>query len=351
MRRSLPTLSVLALLAACSSNAPDTGGDAGDAGEALDAEGDGPVVTPQTEACTGSATACLSGRAAPSGFTVAPKRMKANLYREYPGVGTASPLATVPIAVDGTWAFSGLLPWGHYFVEVLADFGQTVSIGAVVGPLSTPSTGAPVVVKVQPVQLSVLQEAQAGGAQQLVNALAYVFDPTSGAPVQNATVTIVVGGTPQPMAWTQVAGGAYGYVLQAASGTAAQASYAISTSLPGAAISTWNLAAPAATLSPTLSSPVNGAAVPAGQPLVVAWPAQPADVELVELYTQGTAGSWTSAYQVSADADATQQSMPGAVVTAGPLLVNVEFLLGGCPSTSDGCVAAAVVAASQVTAQ
>jgi len=353
MRRLLLALPVVPLLAACPSTAPapDTGDDAGDGGGLADGNPfDGPIITPQTEACTGDATACLSGTAAPSGFTAKPKRMEVNLYGEYPA-SNATPLTTVPVAVDGTWAFSGLSSWPHYFVQVVADFGQPVAIASVVGSLAVPSTGAPVPVRVLPVQLSILQEAQTGGAQQLVSALAYVFDPSTGAAVSDASVAIVVGGTPQPMTWTTVAASTSAYVLKAPSGTAAQASYAVTTALPGSATSTWQLTSPTSTLTPALTAPANGATVAKGAPFTVTWSAVPADAESVELYAMAQ-GAWTSVYQSPLDAaDVTQQAVPGMNVTAGPLLVNVQFLLGGCPASSDGCVAAAVVAATQVTAQ
>jgi hypothetical protein len=353
MRRLLLALPVLALLVGCPSTAaaPDTGDDAGEGGATLDGEADAVASTPTTEACTGATTACLSGTAAASGFTVQPARMKAELYREYPSSG-ATAMTSVPVALDGTWAFSGLPAWSHYFVQIVADFGQPVALSSVVGALTVPSTGAPpVAVRVQPVQLSVVQQSQVGAPQQLVSALAYVFDPSSGAPVSNATVSIVVGGTPEPMAYTAVAAGTYGYVLKAAASTPAQASYTVTTTLPGATASTWQLVAPTSTLTPVLSAPVTSTTVPAKQPLTVAWAAQPSDAELVTLYAQ-TEGVWNAVYQSPPDAaDVLQQIVPGPQVTMGALLVNVQFLSGSCPATADGCVAGAVVAAAQVTAQ
>ena len=276
--------------------------------------------------------------------------MEVHLFRGYPSAGSSA-IATVPVALDGTWAFSGLAAWDHYFVQVLADFGQAVSVAAVAGSLTVPSTAGPVAVQVPPVQLSVLQEAQASGGAQLVSAMAYVFDPSSGGAVSDATVAIDVGGAPQPLVLTQVTATTKAYVLQFPAGTAAQSSYTVTTALAGASTSTWTLSSPTTTLSPTLSSPTSGATVPAGQPLTVSWPELPSDGELVELFTQ-QAGAWTSVYQSAPDdGDVTQQIVPAADVTAGPVLVNVDFLLGSCPATSDGCVAATFVAASQVTAQ
>jgi hypothetical protein len=345
----------VALLVACSSSPPaDTGGDGGDGGDNEDGGIDGAFsgdafIAPPTEACTGASTACLSGTAATTGFTSPAKHMEARLFRGYPSAGS-TPLATVPVALDGTWAFSALPAWSHYFVQVLADFGQPLSVAAVAGSLTVPSA-APVAVQVPPVQLSVLQETQPASAAQLVSALAYVFDPATGALVPNAAVAIDVGGTPQALAWTALGGGSSAYVLKFASGTAAQSSYTVTTTLPGASASSWQLASPVASLAPSLTAPSNGGTVPAGQPLTVSWPTLASDAELVEVFNQ-PAGTWASDYQSPPDdSDATQQVVPPTYVTAGPLLINVEFLLGSCPTTSNGCVAAAFVAASQVTAQ
>jgi hypothetical protein len=350
--RSLHLVLPAALLVACPSTPPaDTGGDGGDAGEDGGTTEEGGYVTPQTEACTGASTACLSGSASTTGFTTSPRHMEVHLFRGYPSVGSAE-ISTIPVALDGTWAFSGVAAWDHYFVQVVADFGQPVAIAAVAGSLTVPSSTGPVAVQVPPVQLSVLQEAQPSGAVQLVSALAYVFDPSTGAAVSNATVAIEVGGAPQPLVWTSVTSTASAYVLKFPAGTAAQASYTVTTALSGSSsTSTWTLSSPTTSLSPTLTAPSSGGTVPAGQPLTVSWPELASDSELVELFTQ-QAGAWTSAYQSPPDdADVTQQTVPGADVTAGPLLINVDFLLGSCPVTSDGCVAATYVAASQVTAQ
>ena len=58
----------------------------------------------------------------------------------------------------------------------------------------------------KPVQLSVVQSATSGGALELESALAYVFEPSTGAPSTGTdTVTIGVGGTQVPMPWTAIA--------------------------------------------------------------------------------------------------------------------------------------------------
>jgi hypothetical protein len=277
--------------------------------------------------------------------------MIANLYREFPVEG-ATPLATVSVEADGTWAFTGLSAWQHYFVQVGADFGQPQAIGAVVGPLGVPATGS-TVVTVKPVQLTVVEQAPSGAAMQLVSALAYVFDPASGGLVQDATVTISVGGAAVSMPWTSV-GGTQAYSVAFGTPQAAQTTYAITTTLPGAAPTFWELQASTPSFAPSLSTPANGATVAQGQPLGVTWTAQPAaDEEIVELFTQQQ-GEWQQAY-VSPhpdDADVTQETVPGSYVVAGtPLLVDVLFPTASCPASADGCVVANEVAAAQITAQ
>jgi hypothetical protein len=277
--------------------------------------------------------------------------MIANLYREFPVEG-ATPLATVGVDPDGSWAFTGVSAWQHYFVQVGADFGQPLAIGAVVGPLGVPSTGS-TVVTVKPVQLTVVEQALSGGAMQLASALAYVFDPASGALVQDATVTISVGGASVPMPWKSV-GGTQAYSVTFATPPAAQASYAITTTLPGSQPTFWQLQASTPSFTPSLSAPANGVTVAKGQPLSVTWTAQPAaDEEILEFYTQQQ-GGWQQAY-VSPhpdDADVTQETVPGSYVVAGtPLLVDVLFATASCPSSADGCVVSNEVAASQITAQ
>ncbi len=305
----------------------------------------------QTSGCAAGAADCLGGTAGTAGFTATPARMDANLYREFPEQGTA-PLATVPVGSDGSWAFPALATWGHYYVQIAADFGQPQAVGAVVGPLSVPATGAPLAVNVKPVQLTVVEQALAGAALQLQSATAYVFDPGSGATVQGATVTITVGGSPVAMT-AGTSAGSYSASFASAP-PAAQPSYTITTALPGASPTSWQLQSASPTFTPTLTAPANGATVPKSQPLAVSWPAQPgADEEVVELFTQQQ-NAWQLAWSSPRpdDADVTQETVPATYVTAGsPLLVDVLFAVGSCPATADGCVVSGEIAAAQITAQ
>ena len=324
---------LVALLAGCPAVAPlpDQSSDGGDSD-----------AFPDTEACAGAATACLQGTAATRGFTVAAHGLEAVLFEGYPATG-ATNVAKVIVARDGTWAFSNLHPSTHYFVQVLADFGQAVAAPFVVGPVSIPSSGAPIAIQVPPVQLSVLQEQQTSG-MQLVSAQAYVFDPANGKTAAGATVTLDVGGVPQPLA---AAGAAYALTLPA--GTPAQASYTFTTSLADAGAPTaWQLTAPAGSLAPAVTVPANGASVDAGAWNVTWPPSIGSDAEVVTLYTPGD-GGWTPGFQAWLDAAQTSATIPMMGVAPGAVLVNVEFLLGSCAPAADGCVASAFVASSQIT--
>ena len=302
---------------------------------------------PRTE-CTGDATACLTGTVTLQGFTATPAELQVSLFREFPATGAVA-LTTVPIGAGGTWALSGLDPWEHYYLEALASFGQSQNVVRLVGPLSVPVSGGPVAVQLKPAELSVIEQAAPGAALQLQSATAYLFDPSSGAPLQGATVSISVGGTAVPMAWTPVAGGDSGYFASFSTPTPAQATYTITT----AAGASWQLVANPPTFTPTLSSPA-GATVPVNQPLTVTWPAQAAaDEEIVQLFTQSGTG-WSPTYEGPAlDADVTTATVPGSAV--GPagqlLLLNVSFLQGSCPASSDGCVVGELIVPAQITPQ
>jgi hypothetical protein len=303
--------------------------------------------------CTGDATACLSGKAVAKGFTGAtPTVYQARLFREFPIAG-ANPVATAFATADGTYAFSALPAWNHYFVQVAAQFGSPVAVGAVVGPLSVPSTG-PVDVTIQPVQLNIVHEAPAGQAMQLTSALAYVFDPVDGSPAKGASVTIEVGGSQVAMQ-ESAQGGAEAYSASFPASTPAQSTYTVTVLMPGLGQTpaTYHAASGTASFTPSLSAPGANATVPKGQPLAVSWTAQPqADEELVVLYAQ-TQGTWGQAYMAPApaDADATTATVPASAVTAGPLLVNVLFAAASCPADQAGCVVNDETAAVQVTAQ
>jgi hypothetical protein len=287
-----------------------------------------------------------------SGFLATPSRFQAQIFREFPVAG-ATPLATTYVGSDGSYAFSDLPPWGHYFVQAGADFGQPVAVGAVVGPLAVPQTGAGADVTIEPVQLTIVQQSSAAGTLALQSALAYVFDPNSGAPAKGATLTLdLVGGQVAMQESTQ--GGAEAYTAVFAQPEPAQATYTVTAVLPGATSpTTWHAAAGSTSFTPTLSAPSANAAVPQGQPLLVTWPSEAsADEELVVLYTQQQ-GAWAQQYESSRpdDEDVTTETIPGSYVASGTLLVNVLFAAAYCPSDQDGCVVTDETASAQITAK
>lgn len=318
---------------------------------------DGGIAPQQdTETCTGDTTKCLSGTAQTKSLA-APQAYFASLYTMLP-LGGAAPVAQQQVARDGTWAFSNLSEGEHYYVQIAAVYGEGAdggggnAIGATVGPLAVPASGSTQAVVVKPVQLTVEQSATSGGALELVSALAYVFDPTTGAPsTGNDTVTIGVGGTQVPMPWTAIAPNVYAYSATFTSPTPAQSTYTITTS----SSASWQLVANTPSFTPSITAPASGATVPSGTDLLVSWAPQPtADEELVLLYDQTTdGGPWTAVNPSAAPlpSSTTQATLPGSEIVAGPLLVDAEFLVGSCPLTADGCVISEAIASSQITAQ
>ena len=234
---------------------------------------DGGVAPQQdTETCTGDTTKCLSGTAQTKSLA-APQAYFASLYTMLP-LGGAAPVAQQQVARDGTWAFSDLSEGEHYYVQIAAVYGEGAdggggnAIGATVGPLAVPASGSTQAVVVKPVQLTVEQSATSGGALELVSALAYVFDPTTGAPsTGNDTVTIGVGGTQVPMPWTAIAPNVYAYSATFTSPTPAQSTYTITTS----SSASWQLVANTPSFTPSITAPASGATVPSGTDLLVSW--------------------------------------------------------------------------------
>ena len=53
--------------------------------------------------------------------------MEVSLYAVFPAAGSA-PLATTPVARDGSWAMSNLPAGTGYYLQLVADFGQPVSL-------------------------------------------------------------------------------------------------------------------------------------------------------------------------------------------------------------------------------
>jgi len=329
------------------------GGFVGDDGGAGDA-----AVQADTATCGGDTGGCLFGSVSQAdGFIVGPTRVVARLYREFPS-GSASPIDQQIVAKDLTWAFRGLAPWAHYYVEFEPGFhaDSGLSSGALtrVGPLAvSASAGAAVAVTVKPVQLDVFEQAATGDAMQVRTASARLVEVGAG----GSAVSIAVGNTSTPMPWTKLGGGTStdsAYYVQFAVPPPAEPSYEITTSLGGSSTTSWTLLADPPTFTGAITSPPAGAAVPAGQDLTVTWALQPAaDYEEVELFQQ-VQGAWTSVFaspQPDA-ADIGQETIPGArIAQPGMYLVNVAFTKASCPPTTDGCVHASTVANERLAVQ
>lgn len=353
MRATVATVAgcVLSLAVACSpGSAPSPV--QGDGGIVM-GDGGGVLPPPAHWACSGEAGACLSGTATTKGFSTQPRNLFAELYRIFP-LGSETPDQMETVASDGTWAFDGVPAWEHYFVRIVADFGQSPAIATFAGPLSAPSTGGPVAVTVKPIQ-AIASEHGMGGSYVVDWASAEVFDPSNGAELQgsSATVSIDVGGTTTTMPWTTMQQEGL-YFLEFPSPPAAQASYTISASGQafGSMPTSWTLVPSPPSFTPAITSPTNGMKVSASQALTVSWPAQSAvDYVTVALF-QVTDGGVTAAGanpppQLSPDTTSQMLSIPGP----GSYVVDVYFTSAACPTTADGCVLSSAVVAAQITAQ
>jgi hypothetical protein len=348
-------------------NADDGGDAAADATVAVDTGGATAALPPLTAAekaaCVANPTGCLTGTAAASTFTTTPAQMTAKLYRVFP-YGTEQPLGGPQLVDDaGTWGFGGLPdagldPWGHYYVQVEADFNVDAGVGAavaaIVGPLGVPSSGQPIAVDVPPVQLNVLESRVPGGPMRLQWVLAHVFDPASGAEIKGGptwTVTIAIGGTSQPVPWSSADGGVGAYFFEFSTPPAAQPSYTVTVSgaEDGGAPATFQLVADEPAFDGAIVSPDNGASVPANSPLSIVWTAEPqADYEVVQVFQSS---GFASVY-VSPQPDPPDQTEEtvDAGLEAGSYLINVSYAKTNCPATASGCVQANTVSAANVTA-
>jgi hypothetical protein len=354
MRSYLPSakarLLVLGLCACGSNSAPAASPSPSDGGTA---PGDGPVGS---RTCAGDAGGCLFGTARPAdGFIVSPTRVTARLYRQFPS-GGASPIARQIVGADLTWAFGGLAPWAHYYVEFEPGFyvDSGVATGALtrVGPLDvSASPRASVAVQVKPVQLDVFEQSAAGGPMLVQNASARLVETRPG----SSTVSVLIGTTTTPMPWTALQNGSSSaYSVQFATPPPALPGYPITTTQTGLPPANWNLSADPPTFTGAIASPSAGAMVPANQDLTVTWAPQPmADYEEVELF-EWQQGSWKNVFASAQPnaADVSQETIPAASIgQPGMYLLNVAFAKASCPAIADGCVHASTVANARLTAQ
>lgn len=324
------------------------------------ADGDAAVVVPPTAACTGDPTACLTGSMSLDGFTATYQAAKVELYRVFPN-GTVAPQASQILAKDGKYAFSGLLPWAHYYLRGVVRFGDPktgASVASLRGRFAVPvAAGATFDLKVIPVQLEML-ETVVDTTRTLQFVSAHVYDPASGRELTDATVTLLDAGAPTPMPYVAGAGGAKSYFVQFSPGKATTGPFQITTAHAafGTAVPSWELATEAPLFATsTLTSPTEGSTVPAGQPLDVTWAAQAAaDYSLVELFAKQGA-SFTSKYTSPASiaSDVTKETIPASsLAPAGAYLLNVDVAQAACQLTmSKGCAYLVRPATANLTVQ
>ncbi len=330
-----------AALAGCSSTPATAPVDAGPEAQAGDS---GLGVLPQTQACTGAAADCLSGTVTVTGFTAMPMGLQVNLYRVFP-YGPGVPEQKQLVAADGTFAFSGLAAWAHYYVQAEAGFTGTGTapnlVASNAGPFAVPVTGGSIAITVKPVFLEVFQQAPSGGATTVGWASAHVYHPVTGAELADATATFDVAGQTYAMPYVENPSGTKSYFAALPANVAGQTSFTITTvdSAAGLASKTWNLVGAPATFMGAVTQPSSTTVAKVGAPLPVTWQAAAAaSYSIVELFF-GT-GSTPVYVSPAADApDTTTETVPGtALAMAGMYLLNVVYSDATCPATADGCV-------------
>jgi hypothetical protein len=392
----------LVVSTACSSTggvAPgsDAPKDAAEVDAPLDADAssvlDDAAVHPQTSVCVGNVAWCLFGKATASGFGVGSGGLTVSLYRVFPS-GSQVPVASQLVALDHTWAFSGLdtsrvggigdagtpaeagAAWSHYYVALGVGFGHPAAgqappqASVVAGPLTVPSNGdagdGSIDLTVKPVSVQ-LAESLVGGSAKVDWASARVLDPATGKELtgddSGVSVAIAIGDASVPMLWTQSTPSPSFYVAFGGS-PPAQPDYTVTTTWPpsfDAGPTTSLLSAAPPDFAGTVTSPLADASVAANGSLDVAWTAQPqADYEIVEVFkklaTDGGPASWGLTYvspkpespgsmgvHIGGDGDAGSDAgtpLPGP----GRYLINVFYTKANCPPSKDGCVYATTVA-------
>jgi hypothetical protein len=340
-----------------SSDSPDAeaGAPSDDGGGTLS---DGAPI-PATSVCTGDATACLSGTLKTSGFTATFPYAEVQLYRVFPS-GNAMPIQTQELATDGTFAFSGLAPWGHYYLRGIAQFGPPtapVFVDTYDGRLAIPTTpGVSLDLVVQPVVVGVA-ETESGGSRGVTYATAHVFSPATGAELTDAIVSFVASGISTAMPYVTDPTGAKSYYVGFTTPLSATGPFQVQATEAalGASPLSVNVANEASSFEAELTTPADGSTIPVNQAVAVAWPSQPlADYALVELFSQG-ATSFTGVYSSAGTiaTDVTTESIPAtAVATAGKYLLNVDLGQASCGlNGSQACAYLVHTAVAKLTAE
>src|SRR5260221_8832702 len=142
------------------------------------------------------ATSSLAGTVETSGFFASMKLAEVSLYAVYP-YGTQPSVALTPQNVTpdlsgrAAWSFGCLSAGTHYYLQATGHFkvadAKPASVATIVGPLTVPSIGPALAVRVQPLQVAVLESRSAGTtARQLEWASAHGFDPATGEEISGA---------------------------------------------------------------------------------------------------------------------------------------------------------------------
>jgi hypothetical protein len=358
MRASGPLMPLLGalgamLLPSCSGSPPDEVlGDGGIADVGLP---DGYVPIPKTAKCTGDKSACLWGTVSLRDFRAPPTASKVSLFRLFPH-GNAVALQWAPVALDGTFAFSGLPAWGHYFLQAEGRFGSMTnpsSVASVAGSFSVPSAQEPIALTLRPVFLEVLQQSTMGQSSLLAWASAHLYDPSTGVELTTGAVSLTANGTTTPMTYGSNAGGTESFFVALPLGTTGGTSFTITTSSPalGPAPLSWTLAGEPATFQGAITSPTG--AVSTGAPLAVTWTAQPmASYSVTELFFVDGQTFVPRYVSPTVNApDVTSETIPAsAITTPGTYALNESYSNATCPITADGCVYNVSTAAENVTA-
>ena len=345
-----------ATLPSCSSAGSLTGVDGGSDGPSDTGLPEDYVPIPKTLACTGDVTKCLSGTFALKDFTAKPSATKVTLYRLYPH-GDVETVAWTPVAKDGTFAFSDVAAWGHYYLQGEARFGtgsDATAVASNVGSFTVPSTPGPIPIVVRPVFLEVLQQAPSGGSTLLNWASAHLYDPKSGKEVTTGTVSLMANSQSYAMPYGTNAGGLQSFNVNLPTPTAGGTSFAITTSYAELAESpvTWTLVGEPATFGGAITSPTGS--VPKNKALTVMWQAQPmASYSQTELFLQmGTSFEPRYASPTVNAPDVTSETIPAsALSTSGTYLINEDYANATCPPTADGCVYNLSTASLSVTVE
>jgi hypothetical protein len=324
---------------------------------------DGYVPIPATEECQGVKTACLFGTVAFHDFKAPPTASRVILYRVFPHGETdaVAPCTTttrescwVPVALDGTFAFSDLPAWSHYYLQAQARFeadAAAPTVASVVGSFAVPAGGTSIALVIRPVFLEVLQQASSGMSTTIAWASAHLYDPATGVEVTTGTVSLSANGKTTVMPYGANAGGTESFFTKLPPGTPGGTSFTITTSYAelGSSPVTWSLVGDPVTFQGSLTLPASGA-IPANHPLTVSWTEEPmASYEVTELFfQQGSSPVYVSPVFAP---DVMTDTIPASeVATPGTYLLNESYANATCPATADGCVYNVWTAAETLTA-